>query len=511
MIISRSKRGNRILIAIPFVLIMVLACKPIDSGDEDNSIRHYQTLLQAVEDNYYSAFFLGSQLVQAKVPKYDKDLGKHNTFQPAKLIQQFNYIGLNNIFPAKKEGRLQQIWIGGRQASILYMGKYIYAMTTGNVVYRIPYTKTEIVDENNTTIESITIDCGTSMRLEGVYETNDGNFIVQCVNTDKSSEDYNTRFLYKITLMNGKQERVVFLFKCVKSSGKSICGVREHWSFKQYGSRILITPYGEGRTAQVWWSEDFGNCFKCIFNIADENTFVDTKPNGTGYGAKGIHPLPSQMIPPQNDDFWESVSSIGNGSRHIHSCCFDEEYERIWLVMGDDKYQATGIYWSDDFGRTWHRKSLFFNFSEIDKGRHTQMLQVVSLEKCVLFGTDGWGNGIFRYNRGGKEEELEIEYVFAWSENHDDLEGVANHTIVTQDGLVLMTFAPNSKDYAPTGGIVASDGYHFETVFIDTFNDNSLESMKIGWTTFLSIYQNDLYIRTKAKNELIIVEGFNNF
>lgn len=493
-------------------IVLLLSCRPqsSDMNSVTGEIKKYNTLLQAVNDQNYGPFLLGSQLVQASVTSYDRKFGRHNTFQPDQLISQFNYIGLTGRLPQKKGGWLQQIWIGGKQASVLYMGKYIYAMTTPNrTIYRLPYSSQKIVTEENTNVEPIVVDCGNNKSIEGVYETNDGNFIIQCVDKDLKSDDYKTRFLYKVTLDDDLKATASFLFKCVESTINT-CGVREQWSFKQYGKRILISPYGGGRTGQLWLSEDFGNSFNCIFNIANTSTFVATKPNGSGgLGAYGIHPLPNLMIPAQKDDFWDSVSSIGNGNRHIHSCCYDEEFDRIWLVMGDDKYQATGIYWSDDLGITWHRKSLFFNYSDIDKGLYSQMLQVVSLKKCVLFGTDGWGNGIFRYNRGDKEDDPDIEFVFAWSQNKTDLEGIANHTIVNSDGVVLMTFAPDSKKSSPSGGIVASDGYHFRTVFVDSFNDGSLDGMKIGWTSFLSIHGDNLYIRTKAKNEIIVVEGFN--
>ena len=491
------------------LLAFFIACSPNPSIDNPirEELTQYKTLLQAVSEDNYGPFWLGSQKVVANVTSYDKDLGKGNSFNPEKLISQFDYLGLSGSLPLAKDGWIQQIWIGGKQATILYMGQFIYAKTSGNVVYRLPFSKEEIVNEENVEIESIAIELEPGMSLESVFETNDGSFIAQCVNTDQSSENYKTRFLYKVKVDDELNAEAIFLFKCVESTVNA-CGVREHWSFKQYGSRILISPYGGGRTGQLWLSDDYGDSFNCIFNIANTKTFVATKPNDIDYGAFGIHPLPDQMIPPQKEDFWESVSEIGNGNRHIHSCCYDDVFDRIWLVMGDDKYQATGIYWSDDLGKTWHRKSLFFNYSEIDKGRHTQFLQVVSLNNCVLFGTDGWGNGIFRYNRGNKEDEPEIEYVFGWSENKLGLEGVANHTIVTDEGIVLMTFAPNSKKAAPTGGIVATDGYHFRKVFLDTYNNNTLESMKIGWTTFLHINGHDLYIRTKDKKELIVVENF---
>lgn len=483
--------------------------KKAQADGYSEGIKEYKRLLEAVDDDNHAPFLLGSQLVQANVSTFDKELGEHDTFNPEKLSKQFNYIGLSGNLPERRDGWLQRIEIDGVQATILYMGVYIYAMTTGNTVYRIPYSKLSAVTNSNTEMDAIEVDCGNNMELESVFETNDGNFIVQCVNTDSGSDDHNTRFLYKAVLDSSLHAAIHFLFKCVESTSNAVA-VREHWSFKQYGEKILMTPYGSGRTGQAWWSEDFGNTFECIFNVANDDTYVSTKPDGEGgYGAYGIHPVPRQMIPAQGDGFWEGVSSIGNGSKHVHSCCYDEEFNRIWLVMGDDKYLATGIYWSDDFGKTWHRKSLVFNSPTIDKGGTTQMLQVVSLKNCVLFGTDGWGNGIFRYNRGKKDEDIEIELAFKWSDNPNNLEGVANHTIVTRDGIVLMTFAPDTVLASPVGGIVASDGYHFKRVYVDHFADGStLSSQKIGWTSFLSVHGDDLYIRTKAKNEIIVIERF---
>lgn len=475
-------------------------------------IPQYKKLLDAMKDDCYKPFLLGSQLVKANTESYDKNLGEHDTFLPEKLVNQFNYVGLGGKLPHMKEGILQKVMINNEQATILYMGTYIYAMTSvANVVYRLPYSKLAVITESNTAIDAISVDCGTDMLVEGVFETNDGNFIVQAVNNNSSSEDYERRSLYKVTLDDSLHTSVSFLFKCVNSVS-NIVGVREQWSFKQYGQKILLSPYGAGKTGQVWWSEDYGNSFECIFNIADDTTYVATKPDGVGgYGAYGIHPVPADLIPPQGNLFWENVSSIGNGSHHVHSCCFDEEFERIWLVTGDDKYLVTGIYWSDDFGKTWHRKGLSWSYPDIDMGGTTQMLQVVSLKNCVLFGTDGWGNGIFRYNRGVKSEEPEIEFVFGWTEDHTNLLGVANHNIVTRDGVMLMVFAPNTPDVLPRGGVVASDGYHFRKVYLDNFSDGeTLSSMKIGWPSFLSLRGEDLYIRTKLKNEIIFIENFNN-
>lgn len=473
-------------------------------------IPKYVKLLDAMRDGCYTPFLLGSQLVQAN-NTYDTELGEHNTFKPDKLIKQFNYIGLSGKLPQLKQGRLQTIVIGGVQATILYMGTYVYAITDGNgIVYRMAYSKLPEVTDSNTDIDAISIPLD-GMTIDGVYETNDGNFLVE-VYDSTSPDTYPTRSLYKVTL-DGELNATVSdnpVIVCVPST-VNIVAVREHWSFKQYGSLILISPYGGGRTGQLWLSQDYGNSFECIFNVANETTFVATKPNGQGgYGAYGIHPEGKNMIPAQGDDFWENVSTIGNGSRHIHSCCYDEEFERIWLVMGDDKYLATGIYWSDDMGKTWHRKSLVFNKPDIDMGGTTQMLQVVSMKTCVLFGTDGWGNGIFRYNRGRKDDDVEIELVFGWDESRDNLEGVASHNIVTPDGVMLMVFAADTQSVTPRGGVVASDGYHFRKVFIDTYADGqTLASQKIGWPSFLSLHNEDLYIRTKDKKEIILIESFN--
>lgn len=60
------------------------------------------------------------------------------------------------------------MWIEGFQASILYMGNYIYAKDEkSNVIYRLPYTKHKVVTDDNTSIEAIVVDCGENKTLEG--------------------------------------------------------------------------------------------------------------------------------------------------------------------------------------------------------------------------------------------------------------------------------------------------------------------------------------------------------
>lgn len=177
-----------------------LACSPDPYGKYPtrDGLKQYQTLLHAVSEDNYGPFWLGSQKVVANVTSYDKNLGAGNSFNPEKLISQFEYLGLSGSLPLPKGGWIQQVGIGGEQATVLYMGQFIYAKSSGNVVYRVPFSKEEIVNDENAEIESIAIELGPWMSLESVFETNDGSFIAQCVNTNQSSEDYKTRFLYKV-------------------------------------------------------------------------------------------------------------------------------------------------------------------------------------------------------------------------------------------------------------------------------------------------------------------------
>lgn len=85
------------------------------------------------------------------------------------------------------------------------------------------------------------------------------------------------------------------------------------------------------------------------------------------------------------------------------------------MTTGDGislKKRVTGLFYSDDIGETWRFVDLS-GISSIRKGI-TQLLTIIPLKDCVLFTTDGNGDGIFIYNRKGKGGNVKLEYVYSY-------------------------------------------------------------------------------------------------
>ena len=463
----------------------------------------YKRTLDAVDEDNVNPFILGSQLVVPNVSVYDKNLGEHNTFAPDKLYSQFNFPS-NAMLPNKQIGKLQSFIINENEATIMNLGNnYIY-LTDGTSFYRVGYTEKDGEIDVTDTAELLSIDCD-GLQIYNVFETNDGNLLVECNGKTNGSPHK----LYKATIQNVSSNTVntssVYLFTL-----QTDCNITTDWSIKQYGNNILVSPYAHGRTAQIWWSDDYGDTFNCILNLVDDDTYVSTKPNGSGYGATGIHPEPSNLIPQRPDDFWDLAQQEGNGNMHIHSTCYDEYFNRIWWVGGDDGgHRMTGIYWTDDFGKTWNRMSVMSDGMKIDLAPsrgNMQMLQVVSLPNCVLFASDGWGSGIFRYNRYKKNEEPVIEFAYGFTSNHGSTVSVAQSTLLTNNGLALLSYAPDrgsNPQYSPTGGVVATDGYHFKEILTDTYNEGDAQTIKLHWHIPMKIYNGNLYVLCSNNKEII--------
>lgn len=470
----------------------------------DGKTKTYKKMLDAFNDDCTSPFILGSQFVNPVVSSYDKNVGERNTYMPEKVSAQFAF-PTNIVLPDKRIGMLQTFLIDGVEATVKNFGDNYVFLKKGSDFYRIPYTdKSGTVDVTDS-CEKINVG---NLNVHNLYETADGNMLADCAGNPSQFP----HSLYKLTITSIDTEvhtssRHLFTFV-----GDST--VETDWSIKQYGNKILVSPYAHGRTAQLWLSEDYGNTFSCIFNIADDTTYVATKPKEDGsYGAVGIHPVPPNLVPPRPSDFWDLAAVEGNGNMHIHSNCYDEYFDRIWIVCGDDGgARVTGIYYTDDKGITWNRISVMSDGSAIDYAPmrgNMQMLQVIAMPNCVLFGTDGWGSGIFRYNRGKKDEVPVIEFAYGFTSDHGSTVSVAQSTLMAGNGVALMSYAPDrgsNPRYSPTGGVVATDGYHFKEILTDTYNEGTQTTIRLHWHIPMKIVGSTLYIMCSNAKEIMFAK-----
>ena len=91
------------------------------------------------------------------------------------------------------------------------------------------------------------------------------------------------------------------------------------------------------------------------------------------------------------------VNVTDAANNHIHDVEYDPYAERIWVAVGD--HGNSQLFWSDDLGASW---------SEIDeRGQISMVTQVAAFENCVVLGTDGYPEGILRWERDGPDDEPE--------------------------------------------------------------------------------------------------------
>lgn len=256
---------------------------------------------------------------------------------------------------------------------------------------------------------------------------------------------------------------------------------------------IIVAPYGAGKTARVYVTHDYGANWELIFCGDTENTsepiLVKQSQTGESYGA---WPTPDTIHADTPLDW----AGTYNGNIHIHGIAYDRYLERIWIATGDGYGHTdgvTGIWWTDDFGQNWYRISR--------AQMSTQIMGIIPMDNCVLFSTDGPGDGFWRWNRG---TAVKIEECYNYLGTHTELKVEAGRAWKTKDGFWLQTFAPDNPtegDWMNRGGLVVTyNGFYFEKVYEDEFAEigtitsdmttdekqaiyqRAFETAEIGWS-----------------------------
>lgn len=130
--------------------------------------------------------------------------------------------------------------------------------------------------------------------------------------------------------------------------------------FNEYGPKFGTGSTAEGGNARyAYMSTDYGKTWRTIFDL---NTWV------TGAGARA------------------ATTGI-----HLHGIAWDPYWDRLWITFGDD---VSGTLYSDDFGATWE----IADYGNTADAPH-QNVAMLPMPKCILFGTDGFPNGVQRINR----------------------------------------------------------------------------------------------------------------
>ena len=340
-------------------------------------------------------------------------------------------------------------------------------------------------------------------RKHGFFELSNGDALVEVENGTQVNSLLRHINLYKISGFRSKP--VVDGVVTIDNNDLSIvctfvnnANLTSFNSFEEYeNGKILMAPYGSGKTARVYVSSDYGDTFTLIFCGDTENQdSIPAKAAVTGDGT-GAWPVAGHVVGDSID--W---SLTLNNNVHVHGVAYDRYYGRIWVVTGDGTQSAdsvTGIWWTDDGGATWHKYGCRFANRPFN-AHGTQMINIIPLPKCVLFATDGEGDGFYRYNRNGKNGNFSIEGCYQFRGVYAQLKSLGGKYCIGSDGVVYQLWHPNAADEESfVGGIVASsNGYDFEHIYTDQFaTPGDASTAEIYWNCLIADFGDKIVVGAK--------------
>jgi len=349
---------------------------------------------------------------------------------------------------------------------------------------------------------------GRTGRKKYVFEMSNGDLLVEVENGFKYTTTKYSCNLYKITgvfdippvdgviTVPAQNISLVLSFEHNNSrisAFEQICEAK--------AGELFVAPYGSGITAIIYHSVDYGANWEVIFCGDTANSTIQIAPKyeeeGEYYGA---WPTPTSIISSTPLDW----SGTGNGNIHIHGIAYDRWMGRLWVCTGDGAGYpdgVTGIWWTDDIGRTWHRLSTR-NTSAMD-GLATQLMFPIPMEHSVIFATDGMGDGFWRWARTTSAADIEIEPSYNYLGERTNLVMVAGRYTFGH-GHAIASFSPDSEsqgDWMHRGGIVVTpNGFDYVKLYEDEFTeigeitpgmtdeqkqavyDHAFDTAEIGWS-----------------------------
>lgn len=267
------------------------------------------------------------------------------------------------------------------------------------------------------------------------------------------------------------------------------------WGLQTRGAVVCVGEYGQhGQCGCVWYSRDYGQTFGKIFDLRDKAPDV---PHA-----------------------------------HIHGVCVDPYFDRVIIINGDGSpsttpelaYHNPKLWWWDYNGETiddnladtivWKSSDVGLDTS---LGSNLQFVNGYALKDCIVLFSDGANNGIFRVNRGKKEDTLKVDFALHLGIKAGYTEWCGGNMFRRDENSPLLICAireyscdldpgdPNNPSNKPnTYKDVLSrvystyDGFHFEEVWVDDtygtydvfYTDDSTEQRTIAKCgRDMSVYQ----------------------
>lgn len=454
----------------------------------------YERLIDAVEERKTGIIQVGENIV----------VGLKTIESPSAADIEANYVNIlpNPKFPMIKKVSLARLYDDAATPNMLYIcshsDKHIFYSICPTDTKHIDYESFEqynsnyfyYADKNTpsdltkvvlpTTVNGVNI----ARRIKYVFEMSDGDCLVEIENGAKYNTQNGKNNLYKVSNVfsgNSIQESDVTLSLSFDVRNERISAFDQIQEYK--AGHIVLAPYGSGATAKVYITKNYGSAWECVFCGNTSNNAVSISPKARHLGTETAYgEYPTNEVGLGEGSAPIDWSATGNGNVHIHGIAYDRWYDRIWICTGDGgglENSVTGIWWTDDEGYTWYRIG---NPKDIN----TQLMGVIPMEHCILFSTDGYGDGYWRWSRNGKDKIIKPENCYNFLGINSSLVVEAGRSIKTKSGFVLTSFAPDNAsqgDWENAGGIVATyNGFSFEKIYKDSFTEGTFETAEIGWS-----------------------------
>lgn len=355
-------------------------------------------------------------------------------------------------------------------------------------------------------------------RIHQCVELNDGGLLVEVENGEPLGNGCYVRQIYKIckflekkavnNVIDIPQSNIIWKLTYINplkvsprtirnskgleftSSFSSGVKLMQCWGISCYESIVVMAGYDIcGRNACVYYSEDNFETVKLIFNGASDSIQVNIENVPIGF-----HPNSKNILPSHSFDWNET----GNGNVHVHGVCYDPYYERIWITTGDGgslNKRVTGIFYTDDFGYTWHfvRLDRFGFFLK----KSTQLLSIIPMKDNVLFTTDGYGDGFYRYKRNGKYNKVTLKYAYGYTGERTTLCTIAAGSCYTQDGGIITVFpygklTPDILSKIKCGLVYTNDGYSFQVLLQEKRPVGNVEKSVIHRRSIIRDYDGEI-------------------
>lgn len=506
-----------------FKFVDIVYNREVESAVNDNQISVYNTFKEALIAKQKGIIKVGSTLAENSVSNVIYNEGN---FKPSNVYNQYRTFSNNNLPTNTSSQFIDFKDESGAVARLKYfIGEYAY-FGNANFLYR---TKQELNDyditKDNYKYEKIKMpvnfpdeQISSNGKLESVIPLQNGELLIEVRNGIKENESdtdsqrrvqlYKTNGLKKVIPTNENGMLVFDISEIVTKVWEYYGGTNTNTKFgttvNVVGNVVAICPYGAGKTGLMFISRDYGETWKTIFNMGIENPQFKV-PYSNTYGA---WPKPENLVPPMPADMW---TRGGNTNSHVHGCAYDQYMDRFWVCTGDalNYFEGrTAIWYTDNDGENWTRLQVR-GTETLDSSYGLQAMGIFITKNNVFFTSDSATDGVYRWNRGVKDELPILEPAYWHNDKREDiLKVIGSGMVELNNGAIAFVFHPNKETRHDAGFVTYSpDGLLFKEVYKDEESDEMQgQNWLITWGSYIQKDRfGNIYVINRGRKSIKLI------